>query len=143
MAASQADIGYLTKVEIREGDSPAAYFELAEVIAVTPPNQQVDDVEVTHMQSPDRTREYIPGLNEPGEASIEMNWIAGSATDEFLIGLRLSGDRRDVRITWPNLTTWTFLGHVKGYEPVTPIDDRQTVTATLKVDGANTYSYIP
>jgi hypothetical protein len=144
MTASTALIGYGVTVGIATVDSPSDFTDLVEVIEVTPPNQQVDDVEVTHMTSPDRTREYIAGLNEPGECAVVLNWVPGNTTDQLLLGLKTSGARRYFKITWPTSPTqsWTFLGHVKGYEPSAPIDDRMTVTATIKVDGANDYSYI-
>ena len=108
------------------------------MIEVTPPNAQVDDVEATHFTSDNRTREYIAGLIEGGEAAVGMNRIPGSTTEILLMGLQTSGTRVAVRIVWPNSTIWEFVGHVKGYETSSPIDDRMTATCTFKVDGSNT-----
>ncbi len=132
---TQARIGYGIAVEIENLASPRALTELAEVTNVTPPNQQVDQVEATHMQSPNRTREYVAGLQSPGEASVEMNFIAGSATDQLLTALKDGGTASNTRITWPNGVTWEFLSVVTGYEIASPVDDRMTVTATLTVSG--------
>ena len=138
MTATRAIIGYGTTVYIGDSSSPGLYTQLQEVTEVTPPNLQVDDVEATHFTSDNRTREYIPGLIEGGEASVGMNRIPGSATEILLMGLQTAGTRVAVRIIWPNTTTWEFVGHVKGYETASPIDDRMTATATFKVDGAQT-----
>lgn len=138
MTATRAIIGYGTRVYISDTSSPGVYTELLEVTEVTPPNAQVDDVEATHFVSDNRTREYIPGLIEGGEASVAMNRIPGSTTEIFLMGLQTSGERRSIRIVWPNSTIWEFVGHVKGYETAAPIDDRMTATCTFKVDGAQT-----
>lgn len=143
MAPTKASIGYGTTVKVGSGDtpdSPDTYTFIQEVIEVTPPNMQTDDVDATHFTSPNRTREYIPGLIEPGEASIVMNRIDGSATETLLLSLQTSGALRTWVITWPNETTWSFLGLVKGYEATSPIDDRMTATATIKVAGAQTVS---
>ena len=131
-------IGYGTMVEIEIVNSPGQYFELVEVKEVTPPNEQVDDVEVTHYQSPNRTREYIAGLIEGGEASCLMNRHPGSASETMILALKTSGDKTNVRITWPNSVTWVFLGHVKGYETTAPVDGAMEATATFKVDGSQT-----
>jgi Lambda phage tail tube protein, TTP len=138
MTATRAIIGYGTTVQLGDSSSPGVWTFIQEVIEVKPPNIQVADVEATHFISDNRTREYIPGLLEGGDASVGMNRIPGSATEIMLMGLQTSGTKVQVLITWPNGTTWQFLGHVKGYETASPIDDRMTATATFKVDGAQT-----
>lgn len=138
MVATRAIIGYGTTVFISDTASPGVYTQLQEVIEVTPPNAQTDDVEATHFTSDNRTREYIAGLIEGGEAAVGMNRIPGSATEILLMGLQTSAERRSIRIVWPNNTIWEFVGHVKGYETSSPIDDRMTATCTFKVDGAQT-----
>lgn len=135
---TEAQIGYGMMVHIMSDTSPAVYEEMMEVITVTPPNQQVDQVEATHSQSPDRTREFIAGLNDPGECSFEMNFVPGSATDTRLLALKSSGVAKTTKITFPNTVTWVFLATVTGYEPSTPIDDRMTVTVTMRVSGPTT-----
>ena len=138
MVATRAILGYGTTVFVADSSSPGVFTQIQEVIEVTPPNAQVDDVEATHFISDNRTREYIAGLIEGGEAAIGMNRIPGSATEILLIGLQVSGARVAVRIIWPNNTIWEFIGHVKGYETASPIDDRMTATCTFKVDGSTT-----
>ncbi len=138
MVATRAIIGYGTTVFLSDSSSPGVFTQIQEVIEVTPPNAQVDDVEATHFTSDNRTREYIAGLIEGGEASIAMNRIPGSATEILLMGLQTTATKVVCRIIWPNGTMWEFLCHVKGYETSAPIDDRMTATATVKVDGAST-----
>lgn len=138
MVATRAIIGYLTKVWYADSTSPGSWVAIEEVIEVTPPNAQSDDVDATHMQSPNRTREYIAGLIEGGEASFGMNRIPGSVTELALQALQTSAEKRMWRFEWPNGTLWDFLAHVKGYETASPIDDRMTATCTLKVDGSTT-----
>lgn len=134
MAETQASIGYGTQFHISE-DSEATWTELAEVFDITPPNDTVDEVDATHMRSPDRTREFIPGLIDPGEASFEMNFIPGSASDVKIRTLKVSGARVRCRITFPNGVVWKFTGWISGYEPAVPTDDRMTSTVTWRVSG--------
>ena len=135
---SNAILGYFTKFSIHSEASPPTYVELVEVTEVVFPNIQADDVDVTHMQSPAKTREYIAGFKEPGECSVTCNWIDDNTTDARLIELHTSGATRSMRITTPRGMTYTFNGYVKGIERTSPIDDRRTITATMKVAGAVT-----
>lgn len=143
MPATKAMIGYNTIVAIHDGATPGVFVDLEEVYSVTPPNQQVDQVEATHNASPNRTREFIPGLISPGECSFEMNFIPGSDSDERLTELKQSGENVQVKITFPNLVTWEFLASVTGYEPSAPTDDRMTVTVMLTVSGSTTITTPP
>jgi predicted secreted protein len=142
MPASNALLGYGSVFEIVSDSSPDLYVALSEVKSITPPSADVDQVEVTHMQSPNRYREFISGLIDGGEASFEMNFIPGSTSDDRifeLLGLPVGQSRRrSCRISFPNGVTWTFDGEVTGYEPTVPFDDAMTATVTLKVTGGVT-----
>lgn len=133
---TEADIGYGGKVEVET--STGVWFELAEVTNVTPPNESVDVIEATHMQSPGRTKEFIQGMIDPGDFSCELNWVPGGATDDYVIAWRVSGETRSVRITTPNDTTYTFPAFVTGWSPQMPNNDKMAATLTCKVAGAMT-----
>lgn len=129
---TNADIGYDTKFEI-EIDS--TFTALAEVFEVTPPEIAVDQVEVTHFKSPNRSREYIPALSDNGTASANMNYVPNSATDQLLDGLLTSGDVVKMRITYPNDATVIFDAFVSGYSKSIPVADRMTAEVQFKVTG--------
>ena len=134
--STNADIGYGGKVEVET--TTGVWYELAEVTSVTPPNESVDVIDVTHMASPNRTREFIQGLIDPGDFSCEVNWDAGGATDDYVIAWRVSGETRNVRITTNNDTTYTFPAFVTGWTPQMPVDGKMAATPTCKVAGAIT-----
>jgi len=142
MPDSAALLGYGSIFQIVSDSSPDLYVELAEIKSITPPSVEVDTVEVTHMQSPNRFREYISGLQDGGEASFEMNFIPGSTSDDRIFELLNLGvgvsRRRACRISYPNGVTWSFNAEVTGYEPDVPFDDAMTATVTLKVTGTIT-----
>lgn len=133
---TDAIIGYGTKVAVETAPASGVYTELGEVTNVTPPNESVDQIDATHMQSPGRTREFIQGLIDPGECSIEFNHIPGSATDDFLIAWRASGLSRSTRITYPNDVTDTFPAFILGYTPSMGVADKMASEMSLKVAGA-------
>lgn len=138
---TDAVLGYGTKYEISTTTGGGTFFELGEVIDVSLPSSESARVEATHYQSPNRSREYIAGLQDfTGEASVQINWIPGNATDEFLQALRLSGETRTHRVTFPNGATMSFPGFISGYSGAIPIDDRMTATFNIAQGGAETWA---
>jgi hypothetical protein len=133
---TNADIGYDTRFAIEDAPGSGVFVELAEVYSVTPPEIAVDQVEATHFQSPGRSREYIPALNDNGTATAEMNFVPGSATDSRIEALKAAGTVLAMQITYPNGVTVTFDGFVVSYSKAIPVDDRMTASAGFKVTGA-------
>jgi hypothetical protein len=116
--------------------------ELAEVFALNPPNEQADDVEVTHFRSPGKKREYIQGLIEAGEADVQMNYEPGSATDVLVREAKAATGDAGTRAYKIELLDsagdiWEITGecYVKGYARDVPVDDRMTATMTVKFTG--------
>jgi hypothetical protein len=136
---TNADLGYGSVFEIEDDNSPGVYVAMAEVTSITPPSASLDQIDVTHMQSPNRRREFISGLNDSGEASFDMNFVPGSTSDDRLFALLNlpvgQTRRRNLRISYPNGVTWSFVGELTGYEPTIPVDDKMTATVTFKVTG--------
>lgn len=136
---SEAMLGYGSRFLIESLDSPNQYYDLGEVFNITPPSATVDQIDVTHMQSPDRRREFISGLIDGGECSFEMNYIPGSTADDTLnsiLDAAPGARRRTCRIIYPNNIVHTFDAELTGYEPSVPTDDKMTATVTFKVTGA-------
>ncbi len=133
MAETAARIGYGTVLEIALASAPSVFTYIREVFDATPPADSDDNVEGSHMQSPGKRREYIPGLTDSGEASYEMNYVPGSATDLFLRSIR--GKKLIARNTFANGVQVIFNANRQDYETAIPVDDRMTATLTLKVSG--------
>lgn len=132
-------IGYSTRFFMQATAAAAALTKLAEVTSVALPNEQTAEVEVTHYESPGRTREFIPGMNDAGEITVEMNFHPGSDTDAMLAAAKADGQVRTMRIVTPqddDQQMYTFPGFVRGYERALPMDDRLTATVTIRVAGA-------
>lgn len=133
---SNAMIGYGTVYEIE--DSPAGtdtFTAMAEVSAVAFPDVQVEEVDVTHFESPGKFREFIAGLQDGGDAGFTINWVAGDATSDRIFELKASGEVVKHRITLPNDVTFTFPGFVKGFTPDVPIDGKISAEVTIRVAG--------
>lgn len=130
-------LGYGTTVRIGRGATPT-WTELAFVGDVEMPDEQVDEVEVTHMKSPGRRKQFIAGLNDGGEVGVPMNYIPGSATDMLLRSIKTSGEQVLIEITLPapsgqTAVPETFSGYLSGYARTAPVNDKMTATATFRL----------
>jgi hypothetical protein len=116
--------------------------QLDELLSVTPPNPQVDDVEATHMGS--TAREFIAGLTDFGEGEFEFNFIPKNATDVLIRAAIVDKVGRSFKIVLPIAggTTQEITGEciVKGWVPTDPIDDRMTATLTVRYTGSPSYA---
>lgn len=128
-----AMIGLGITLEMADLVSPGDFVTIAEVFNVNPPSQVDDVVEATHYGSPNRRREYIPGLVESGEVSFDMNYVPGSASDVLINAAQ--GVEKVLRLTFPNGVSMVFNGIRQGYEKNAPLDDRLTATVTFRVTG--------
>lgn len=127
-----AMLGYNTKYYIFNAGS---FQAVAETFDITPPSFTADRVDATNNDSANRTREYIQGLITPGEASFQMNFIPGNASDVLIRALQIAGTAVNHKIVFPNNVSFTFLATVIGYEPGAPVDDRMTAQVTISVSG--------
>ncbi|MBP1849694.1 phage tail tube protein [Rhizobium halophytocola] len=133
MPDTEARIGYGITFEMADIETPTVFVYLAEVFDVTPPSDSTDTPDATHMQSPNKTMEFIDGLTDPGEASFSMNYVPNSPSDKALRAAK--GRRKWCRTTFPNGVQLLFRGTRSGYEISAPTDDKMTADVTFKVSG--------
>jgi hypothetical protein len=138
--SDDADIGWGGKCFLQ--DASANWVELAEVTETPFPEDQIADVEKTHMQSPGRRREYIAGLIDGGSGDIVMNYIMGSPTDVLCRDLVSTGDTRGMRVDLLQSDASYYRIEVdvigKQYKRTSPIDNRRMATLTVRFTGAAT-----
>jgi len=127
---TSAAIGYSTLFGIKNGGG--TYDDVAEVTSVKPPSYSRDAIDATHMASPNSFREYVAGLMDAGEASIELNYVP--AVSDVIIAAMTAG-AGNFQITMPNSVKFQFAGIVTAYEPDAPLDDKMSASITIKVSG--------
>jgi hypothetical protein len=139
MAASAASSGFGATFSYLSTE-PSTYTALAEVLSVTPPSINVETIETTHMGSDDGFREYIAGLKDGGEVTVNMNYVEASAT--LLQTLVLAGVET-FRVTFPGSSTYTFSGIPTAFAfDEVVIDDKIAMSLTIKVTGKPTYAAV-
>ncbi|WP_426043700.1 phage tail tube protein [Caulobacter sp. DWR3-1-2] len=136
MAATAAMIGYNTTFAIDDIPTSGGYVEVAEVTNLSPPSDSIAIVDATHNKSPNATKEYIIGLNDPGDCKFNINFVPGGVGDAKIQAVRTARKKVSCRITWPNGVSWTFEGILTGYAPTAPTEDKMTAEVTFKATGA-------
>lgn len=114
---------------------------IAEVVNVSGPSQSRDMIEVTNHDSADGFKEFIAGLIDGGEISIEGNFIAGDAAGQIAFHTDLqAGAGRTVWVVMPMSVgaALSLSGIGSGFEQSFPHDSKIGVSGTLKVTGKPT-----
>ena len=121
----------------------AATLAVAELLDFSPPKPSRDTIDATTHDSPGGAEEVIAeGTYDPGELTLEMNYIARSAGDTALTTALIGGALQNIKMsvkTAIGTEDWTFSGYLTEYGPdAQPVKGKQTATATVKVSGAIT-----
>lgn len=137
--ATLAAIGHGAKFEIGDGGGPEVFTEVAEVTGITPAAFSRDVPDATHMASPEKWREFIPGLRDAGEATVTMNFIPGGPAQDAIFAAFTDDTQSNYKIVFPNAESWEFAGYCVGFAPEVPLDGKMTATARIKLSGKPTF----
>ena len=134
MAASNGYIGHGTTFQL----GTATFAQVDEINA---PEIEVDDVEITNMDSDDGYKEYIPGLIDGGSIGITLIFDAGDTTGQGTIKTKVDARATEAfTLTLPTATgaVWTGNGYLKGMSQPVPKDDKIMIETEMKVTGKPT-----
>lgn len=131
---SNAVLGYNVDFSIYNGSS---YVQLAEVTSATWPGYKRDAIDVTYMDSASSFREFIPGLLDAGEVTIEMNWLP-SATDPVLAAM--TAGTGQFKLQYNNGANIVFKGVVTSWSTQSPLGEKLSGTAVIKITGVPTWA---
>lgn len=109
---------------------------LEEILSVSGMGQSNDVIEVTNFDSPANTKEYIPGLADGSEISIECNYLPAGTGQLALQASVDAGDSVAVVMTYDTTTaTYTFAAAAQGWTINPSISDQNRIEFTLKISG--------
>lgn len=137
--ASQAEIAFQDELWI--GQTVAGETEWTQILgleALPFPERTPEDVDVTHMQSPGRTRETVPGLMPVADASVEKQYWPTDPGDvllEELAGLTESGTSEDVLIEFliEGGARRTYRGRINSYTPSSTVAEKRMATLSMSI----------
>ena len=136
--AATASQGSYLSVDLTVGQA-GPYTKVPEIMKISGPGFSVGEIDVTNLDSPNNTKEYIPGLVDPGDLTAEMNWLPDDTTHIALFNDVGSRTVRKWKITLSGTTkVITFSGYVKTF----PIDlqsgAQKKINLTVRISGAVT-----
>ena len=115
-------------------------IEIDEVTKVPFAEEMAETFEKTHFKSPGGRKEYGRGLIEPGEDTIEINYIAGSPTDLAFRAAHASGKPHGYETYLPAPEgKWCKISGfliVRSRGRSIPINDRMVQTINVQFTGA-------
>lgn len=121
--------------------SPAAYTRICEITGISGVGEVNDQVESTTFCS-DGVREYIPGLADGSEITLDANFIVDSVGRDMLIAAVKNKETRSFRIIVDddgddvtNLTFW-FRAALLGWQFAPSVSEKNAIQFTLKISGA-------
>jgi len=132
-ANSQADISWNDELWIgRTSGGSTTWTQIMGIEEIVMPERIPEDVDVTHQQSPGRSRETIPGLLPVGELSQPLQLWAAHPSQvmlQTLADLAAAGTAEDVSIEM-NIAgiRRTYRGHVKAFTPSGTVGEKRMAT---------------
>lgn len=140
---TEASIGHGTLFQTTYPDSPAGWQTLAEVTSITLPNISRDSIDASHEESPNRWSEFISGMKDAGECTVEMNFIPNANSNYQTLFSELSVKEALPRqILFPDGSTLGFNAFLTTIEGDAPLDDKMSASATFKLSGEPTLTLV-
>jgi predicted secreted protein len=126
------------KLQRGDGVTPTEGFvAIANVTSVKGPEIERETYDVTAHDSPNGWREFIGGLKDGGEVSVEVNYDPRS--HDPLVSDFDDPTPRNYKMLFPGtLGSWAFAAILSGFSQEAPVDDKLSAELTFKVSGKPT-----
>lgn len=124
--------------------SNTSYTTLLNIISITGPNQTRDPIDISTMDSSAKWREFIPGMLDAGELTLELNYD-GAADAAFggranTFNAMLTAAVSTWTVQFPDASTWACPGFLTALGHAISFNDKITQSASIKFSGAPTYT---
>ena len=146
MPAATGDIGYNTTIYYE--DSPlgsGTWVPIYQARNITLPKKTASKADFTHLRSPNRTKEYKPGMGEWSDTTLEAPYDYSNASQGQMLADQNTYPQRNFKVELRNSITdsleetWSWLGHVSeaGLGQI-EADGVRLLQVTIATDGAVT-----
>ena len=128
-----------SKTKLAYGNQPTAaasttWTDLATITDITPPEVGADDIDVSHMESPNEYKQFQPGWADSGEVTVTVQM---DKTQQAALWA-LFRVPKGFRITFndvPTGSTWKFDGYINKFGNEVERAGIVTAKLTVKVTG--------
>lgn len=101
--------GYGAELLVGSAASPNSFEAVAGVVRITPGEMSTEDIDITHLRSPDAHREHRPGLRDSGAFSAEVILMPGDESQNNAGGGDEAFESGGLIAMWRNRTTHDFI----------------------------------
>jgi len=136
--------GHGTALTVNDGVNTTT---IGNIVTITGPDEARDPIDISTMESTSKSREFIPGMLDGGEASFEINYDGTAAGSADALNTLKTASAQTWTITFNDAldashtdSSWASAGFITGLGFAAPFDDKATQTVTLKFTGVPTYS---
>lgn len=119
--------------------SPVTYTAIEEVYTISGVGQKNDLLDVTNFDSPAGTKEFVGGLADGQEVSIEANYISTATQQLAMITAIGVKTNRFFRVSYVGVSpakTYSFTGTPISWEITPSVDNKNTIKFSVKISGA-------
>ena len=121
---------------------------IGNIMTISGPNQSKDPIEISTMDSTLKFREFIPGMLDAGEITMEVNYdgVSGATANDLNNFLRSTATNLTIAINFGETTAaitnsrFNGIGMVTALGHAVPFDDKITQPITCKLTGVPTYT---
>lgn len=116
---------------------------IGNIMSITGPNQTRDSLDISTMDSTSKFREFIPGMLDAGEVTIEVNYDSAAGQTANDLNDALTQTASTIIITFPPAgatSSFSCSGFVTALGFASPFDDKITQPVTIKFTGVPTYT---
>jgi predicted secreted protein len=112
---------------------------ITEVVDISGPDMAADQIDVTCHGSTSLWKEFLNGLKDGGQVTVECNFVKATMTS--MISLIGSATPSAISIVLAgSLGTFAFNANVQGLRVNAPVSGKSSLTISLKVTGAVGFS---
>ena len=112
---------------------------IAELSKIGPVGKSRELIDVTNLNTSGGYKEFIGGMRDGGEVSVEGNFIAGDTNGQMGLQTDFDGETaQSFVLTFPTAitATWTFSAVVTKFETDFEVNNKVPFRSTLKITGA-------
>lgn len=127
--------------QFRRGDGATpteAFTTIANVTSISGPARSRETIDVTAHDSPDAYMEFVGGLKDGGEISLELNYDPSESTHDLDDDFDDTDPRNYQVVILPETEdehTWDFAGILTELSDEFPYDDKMGRSMTVKITG--------
>jgi hypothetical protein len=126
--------GHSTKLAYGDAANYAdseTWTDFAKITEITPPNVEADDIDISHMDSPDQFKEFTAGWADGGEVECTIQFA--KAANAAVYGLFRQD--KGYKVTFVDGSTWELNGYMKAFGNEVEREGIVTANVTIKVSG--------